>query len=92
MRHDYVMSYAGYGDKAITSDEWGGFWRCHHDEPKAWYAYAWLQEAERFGGEGHVTMSEEHIAEWLSNTESFPMFHLNYDEVLKKLQAFQKDS
>lgn len=87
MRHDYALRYAGGKDREATATEWQAFWTCHHDEPKAWYAYAWLQEAERFGGEDHVTMSDEHIAEWLAEN-----WHMDHDQELENLHSLQKDS
>jgi hypothetical protein len=88
LRHDYALRYAGGKDREATFKEWKGFWSCDlHNQPKAYFAYAWLQEAERFGGKGHVTMTDERVAGWIADN-----WHLDYDTELGYLHALQKDN
>lgn len=83
--HDAILKYDAGDDKEFNIDEWMSFFACKHGQPRAYWAYVWLQEAEAFGGEGHMSMPDENVADFLVNDYGYPIDDI--EEMLDSLQG-----
>jgi hypothetical protein len=83
LRNEHAMKLAGGNDRIITADEWTEWYTCQDGQPKSYWAYLWLEDAENYGGEGHVTMPDDHIAaRWAEHGA-------DYDHTLSVLNSIQ---